>query len=491
MLQCLVCIRMQTKILNDDVEELFADMKLIFSQNVKSFFIVWLSILLVSACLPVTAFADVRNSDEIKGTSAESLGYTASVLPNISAEYAYVVDQDGQEYFARNAHEKTKIASVTKIMTAIVSLENSDESTRIEVSSGAASIGESSAMLQAGDVLSRDDALRALMICSGNDAAQALAENLGNGILDKMREEGRENLPSNGYDAFIQAMNDKAQELGMNDSRFGNPHGLDFDKYQGDFYSSAYDVSLMSRCAMQSDLFRSIVSTPKATITVTRNGVETPLELISTDLFLESYEGACGIKTGFTELAGSCFAGAAKRNDTITYAIILHASDEQQRFTDCKTLLNWVYDNTISYPLVHSTQTVSMTYNNQTQEVPVVAKVSNNSWIDETFDATLQNPSETVEIFALEGNVSQEAVFDDVQGDVRAGQKVGTLSFKQHNEVIAAADIIAAQDCAGPNFFEGVGIFWDRAIRSITGQPTQAASVLVNTTPLVSDMKAA
>lgn len=65
-----------------------------------------------------------------------------------------------------------------------------------------------------------------------------------------------------------------------------------------------------------------------------------------------------------------------------------------------------------------------MTYNNQTQEVPVVAKVSNNSWIDETFDATLQNPSETVEIFALEGNVSQEAVFDDVQGDVRAGQKL-------------------------------------------------------------------
>ena len=82
-------------------------------------------------------------------------------------------------------------------------------------------------------------------------------------------------------------------------------------------------------------------------------------------------------------------------------------------------------------------------------------------------------------------------MFDDVQGDVRAGQKVGTLSFKQHNEVIATADIIAAQDCAGPNFFEGVGIFWDRAIRSITGQPTQAASVLVNTTPLVSDMKAA
>lgn len=477
--------------LKGKVKELQAVMKLVFSRNVKGFIAVWLSAVLVFACLPTIAFADVRNSDEIKGMSAESLGYTASVLPNISAEYAYVVDQDGQEYFARNAHEKTKIASVTKIMTAIVTLENSDESSRIEVSPGAASIGESSAMLQAGDVLSRDDALRALMICSGNDAAQALAESLGNGILDKMKEEGRENLPPNGYDAFIQAMNDKAQELGMNDSRFGNAHGLDFDQYQGDFYSSAYDVSLMSRCAMQSDLFRSIVSMPKATITVTRNGVETPLELVSTDLFLESYDGACGIKTGFTELAGACFAGAADRNDTITYAVILHASDEQQRFTDCKTLLNWVYDNTIAYPLVHSNQTVSMTQNNQTQEVPVVAKVSNNSWIDETFDATLQNPSETVEIFALEGNVSQEATFDDVQGDVHVGQKVGTLSFKQHNEVIAVADIIAAQDCAGPNFFEGIGIFWDRAIRSITGQPTQATSVLVNTTPLVSDMKAA
>ena len=286
-------------------------------------------------------------------------------------------------------------------------------------------------------------------------------------------------------------MNDKAQELGMNDSRFGNPHGLDFDKYQGDFYSSAYDVSLMSRCAMESDLFRSIVATPRATITVMRNGVSAPIELVSTDLFLESYEGACGIKTGYTELAGSCFAGAANRNDTITYAIVLHASDEQQRFTDCKTLLNWVYDNTIAYPLVHSTQTVQMTHDNQTYDVPVVAKVSNNSWIDATFDATLQNPSETVEVFALDGNVSQEASFDDVQGDVHVGQKVGTLTFKQHNEVVATADLVAAQDCAGPNFFEGIGVFWDRAIRSITGQQTQATNVLINTTPLISDMKAA
>lgn len=461
------------------------------SNKINRAIMVVLSLVVVLVCVPSNAFADVRNSDEIKGMSAESLGYTASVLPNISAEYAYVVDQDGQEYFARNAHERTKIASVTKIMTAIVALENSDESTKIEVSPGAAAIGESSAMLQAGDILSRDDALRALMICSGNDAAQALAENLGNDILNRMKEEGRDNLPPNGYEAFIQAMNDKAQALGMNDSRFGNPHGLDFDKYQGDFYSSAYDVSLMSRCAMESELFRSIVATPRTTITVTRNGVETPLELVSTDLFLESYEGACGIKTGYTELAGNCFAGAANRNDTITYAIVLHATDEQQRFTDCKTLLNWVYDNTIAYPLVHSTQTVQMAQEGQTQEVPLVAKVSNNSWIDATFDATLQNPSETVEIFALDGNVSQEATFDDVQGDVRIGQKVGTLTFKQHNEVIATADLVAAQDCAGPNFFEGIGVFWDRAIRSITGQPTQATSVLVNTTPLVSELKAA
>ena len=445
--------------------------------------------LLALSLLPTQSYADTRNSDVVMGITAEARGLTASQCPNISAQYAYVVSDDGTVYFERDAHAKTKIASVTKIMTALVALEYGDPaSTTITVSERAAHVGESTAGLQQGDTMTLETALKGLLIPSGNDAGQAIAESMGADVYQQLKERypDDENIPTEPYDAFIYAMNKKAAELGMNDSTFVNPHGLDMDEWKSEeMGSSAYDCYLMTQEAMKNDLFRSIVSTHETTIQVTRGGQPANIDLLSTDELLVSYEGACGVKTGNTDYAGACFSAAVERDGKTYYAMVLHCDNEAQRFIDTQTLYNWVFNNTIDYPLAHSPETVNATIDGTTQDYPVIAYVSNRSWIDKTFKATIADPGQTVSVFVLNGNVSQDIQIDEVSGNVSAGQKVGTINFMQHNEVIASVDLVAAEDFAGPNFFEGIGIWWDRLMRGFNGQPQYADNTIVNTTPII------
>ena len=134
------------------------------------------------------------------------------------------MDTEGTVYFQRNADTETQIASITKVMTAIVALENASLDTAIMVSAAAAAIGESSASLKEGDVLTLDQALTAMLVSSGNDAALAIAETLG----APWAVSGQ-----SAVQAFAEKMNEKADQLGMEHSVFENPHGLDFDAYAG------------------------------------------------------------------------------------------------------------------------------------------------------------------------------------------------------------------------------------------------------------------
>lgn len=437
-------------------------------------------------CAPALAFADVRTSDIVAGLSVEQRGLTTSDCPNIVAERSILVSEDGTVYFERDADAQCHIASVTKVMTSLVALQYGDpQNTQITISDTAASIGESSAQLKAGDTMTLETALKALMLASGNDAAQGIAESMGEDIKRQLQESGDQNVPESSYDVFIYAMNKKAAELGMTNSLFANPHGLDFDNYDADMHSSARDVATMCAEAMKNDVFREIVKTPKTTIQVTRATKSVDIKLESTDVLLGELEGACGIKTGYTEKAGECFAGAVERDGKLLYAIVLGSNSESQRFTDAKTLDEWFYGNSVSYPLVHSSETTSYDIDGQSVSVPVVADVAHSGWIDRTFKTTLSDPNASVDVFALEGNVSQEFQFDSVSGDVVPGQRVGTVTFYQHNEVIATADVVAAEYCAAPNVIEGIGIWWDRLWRGFNGDVTVAQSFVVNKTPLI------
>lgn len=443
------------------------------------------------------AYADVRKADIVFGQSVETRGLAVAQCPNIDAEYALVMDAEGTVYFERNATSPTQIASITKIMTAIVAMDTLSLDAQVSVSAPAAAIGESSAGLKAGDSMDVETALKALLVPSGNDAAVALADAAGAALLASAAANGTELYDSDGAaattaeDAFVAAMNAKASELGCVNTVFENPHGLDYDEFAGDQHSCAADVANMVQYAMKNETFRAIVGGGDATVEVTRlDGTPATILLETTDELMETYEYAIGVKTGFTALAGPSFAGAANNGDKELYAIVLDSSSEAQRFDDATTLFEWVYEHEQDYPLAHSDTTASMVLDGQTLEVPVVAEVAHSDWIDTTVQVTLADPEATVRIFDLNGNISQSLSFDQVKGDVKAGDKVGTITFKQRNVAVAEMDLVACEDVAAPGLLESIVQWWDRLFRGFSGQPQVAQSITLNETPLVNDKTA-
>ena len=435
--------------------------------------------LLLAFCLiPFqSAFADVRKADVILGESVESRNLTITDCPSISAEYALLMDQNGTVYFERNAQDFTNIASITKIMTAIVALDSGiDLNSTITVSEKAATIGESTSDLKAGDTLSLQQALVAMLVSSGNDAAQAIAENLGPHFAQTGEDP---------YDAFIRAMNEKAQEIGMTRSLFENPHGLDYGIYAGDLHSTAYDVALMSKYAMQNETFRSIVSQSSAQITVVRDNQKTTIDLTSTDVMLDEYEGACGIKTGFTALAGASFSGACERDGKLLFAVVINSDNESFRFWDCEALFDWYFKHVVSYSLINTEHVLEVEDNGTTTKLPIVADLAHSSWIDKTIPVSLDASDTSIELFNLNGNVSQYFDFKTVDYNVSAGDVLGTLTFKQRNTTIAQYKLIAAQDCKAPGLFESISIWFQRLTNNSAQSTGVATTVIYNETPLV------
>lgn len=444
----------------------------------------------VLACLVLSAppaLAEVRSSDIVCGQTVEARGFTSSLCPGIEANHALLVDSDGKVYFERDAHSAAKIASITKVMTAIVAMEyNPALDATITVTETAAEVGESTANLQAGDTLDLKNALTAMMVASGNDAAESIACSLGAKML---ADDGSGNSSEDACVArFVKAMNDKAASMGLEDTLFTNPHGLDDGDNAGDQHSTASDVAAEVALAMQNEDFRSIVGSATATVELTRDAAKATIELTSTDELLSSYDGTVGVKTGFTDLAGACFAGANDHDGKEYYAIVLDSPDEEQRFSDAQTLWDWCYDHLIDYQLVNTADTATSTTEDGTQDlVPVLAYVAHGDWMDVTVPAMAANTDEEVRLFTLDGNVSQEMSVDELHGYIHTGDKVGTITFKQQNELVATLDLVAAEDVPGPNPIEAISIWWQR----LQGNDSLAMSVLVNESPLIIDKTAA
>lgn len=428
--------------------------------------------------MPGAAWGDVRRGDLIVGETVDQRDIPAGSCPSIDAQYAVLVDGDGTVLFGRAPDSPTHIASITKIMTAIVALEHGSLDEEVVVSEAAAAVGESSAGLWAGDKMTLEAALNGMLVPSGNDAAYAIGESLG----ARMATEGQAPL-----DAFVALMNETAAKLGMDGTLFANPHGLDDGEFEAEMRSTAADVAIMSRYAMGFDAFAAIVDQPSVVIEVQRGEEVVPIELLSTDELIGVYDGACGIKTGTTDAAGPSFAGACKRDKGDLYAIVLASSSEAQRFVDAQALYNWYYDNLVSYPLAHSDEKASMEVDGEQRDVPVVAEVACGAWPDKTVKATFADPDQAVEVFALNGNVSQAFEVDVPAGAVHVGDRLGRALFYQGNELVAEAELVACEDVAAPGLIENVSIAWSRFWDSLGGRPTTAQSVVLNDTPLIYD----
>ncbi len=212
------------------------------------------------------------------------------------------------------------MASTTKIMTAIIVLENSNLTDIVEVSKKAAGIGGSRLGLKSGDKITVGDLLYGLMLCSGNDAAVALAEHVGGSI-----------------DGFSQLMNQKAQELGMKNTHFVTPHGLDNDEH----YTTAYELACLTDYALKSKTFASIVGTKSYTVTI--NG--RVKNISNTNELLGSFGGVYGVKTGFTNGANRCLVTSCKRGNLDIITIVLGADTKKFRTQDSIKLINYAFEN--------------------------------------------------------------------------------------------------------------------------------------------------
>ena len=242
-------------------------------------------------------------------------------IPNLNSRACVVIDRNSNTIlYGKNEHSKRKMASTTKILTAIVIIENSNLNDIVEVSKKAANTGGSRLGLKTGDKLTVIDLLYGLMLRSGNDAAVALAEYLSGDIS-----------------SFAEKMNAKATELNLENSHFETPHGLDSDNH----YTTAYELALLTNYALNNPTFAKIVSTKNYTITI--NGYSK--DLTNTNELLGSLDGVYGVKTGFTNGANRCLVSACKRGDLDIICVVLGADTKKFRTSDSIKLINYTYQN--------------------------------------------------------------------------------------------------------------------------------------------------
>lgn len=240
---------------------------------------------------------------------------------DLNSRIALIYDRaSGNILFEKNGKKQTPMASTTKIMTSIVVLENANLKDTVTIDSKAAGTGGSRLGLKKNDKITVNDLLYGLMLRSGNDAAVALAIHVGGSI-----------------DGFAQMMNDKAKEMGLTNSHFVVPHGLD----NAEHYTTAFELAKMADYALNIEEFRKIVSTKVTTIYI--NGY--PKSINNTNQLLGSVSGVYGVKTGFTNGAGRCLVSSCKRDDLDIITVVIGADTTKLRTSDTMKLIEYAFNN--------------------------------------------------------------------------------------------------------------------------------------------------
>lgn len=235
----------------------------------------------------------------------------------LDSRIALIYDRaSGRILYEKNGNKQTPMASTTKIMTAIVVLENANLNEVVKIDSKAAGTGGSRLGLKKNDKITVNDLLYGLMLRSGNDAAVALANYVGGSI-----------------DGFADMMNRKAEEMGLKNSHFIVPHGLDNEGH----YTTAYELAKMADYALKIDKFKEIVSTKSTTIYINNY----PKAINNTNQLLGSVSGVYGVKTGFTNGAGRCLVSACKRDDLDIITVVIGANTTKERTSDTIKLIQY------------------------------------------------------------------------------------------------------------------------------------------------------
>ncbi len=370
------------------------------------------------------------------GVAAEGANDTDLGLKCKSA--ILIEESTGDVLYESNSDERVPIASVTKVMTMLLIMEAVDDGKitlddMVTVSENAMSYGGSTMFLEAGEQLTVNDMMKGIAVASANDGCVAMAEHLA----------GSES-------AFVDMMNAKAKELGMENTHFMNTNGLDED----DHYSSARDVAIMSRELIK---HKTIFNYTSIWMDTLRGG---KFQLANTNKLIRFYEGANGLKTGSTSKALCCLSAAAKRNDMQLIAVVLGAPTSSERFSSAKSLLDYGFAN--------------YAVNTQVTAGDEISKVHVEKGLENEVSAIAADTYSTLVEKGQEDDITKEILIDEtVNAPVKAGDKIGSMVISRRGETLAQIDINAAASVEK----KGIGLIIKDFFRTIFyGNKTMKAS---------------
>lgn len=327
----------------------------------------------------------------------------------ISSPSAVVIcNESGRILYDKNSKEQRKMASLTKMMTSILLVENCEMNEEITIDKRACYIGGSEAGIKPNDVITAENLLYGMLLPSGNDCAMAIGYHIGGTIEN-----------------FAAMMNKKAKELGLEDTNFENSHGLDSDNH----YTSAYSMALITRYALSYKKISDIVATTEATVDL---GSFTK-QLRNTNSLLRTYSKADGVKTGFTNGANRCLIASATENDLKLIAVVLGSDTSSIRFSDARTILE---DTFSKYKLYDISNFLNIYIN-----IPII-KGTENDYITTFKDSKkiALTEEEYSKIYVSENFI------DKIEAPMNAGTYIGTYTVSIDDEILYTKDFYLPYD---------------------------------------------
>ena len=394
----------------------------------------YLLIIIFSVLLSFTTISlsyDTSSSYIWSTDYSSSLEASASLLPtssniednnslNLESGAAILIEQSsGQVLYAHNVHEQLRPASVTKVMSILLIMEQLDSGNlsytdQIPCSENARSMGGSQIWLDTKETLTVDEMLKAICVVSANDCVVAMAEHIA----------GSE-------EAFVQMMNDKAKELGMNDTTFKNCHGIDEDGH----VTSAYDIALMSR-----ELLSKHPNITKYTTIWMDSLRDGKSQLVNTNKLIRTYKGITGLKTGSTSLALYNLSASATRDNLSLIAVIMKAPSTKVRFAEASKLLDYGFNN--------------FSFKSFGNKNDVIKTVSVNKGIKNSVDAILEDDAGTLIEKGKEFQIFQEVtISDNISAPIKKGEKIGEVTFSLNGNILSSVNLIASSDVPQITFF--------------------------------------
>ena len=374
-------------------------------------------------------------SNDFDTTEVNAESYISDNFLNIESESAILIEQNtGNILFEKNPHEQLRPASVTKIMSILLIMEALDRGdisldSRVPCSEKASSMGGSQIWLNETETLSVDEMLKAICVVSANDCTVAMAEFIS----------GSEEL-------FVQKMNDRAKQLGMNDTCFKNCHGIDEDGH----VTSSYDISLMSR-----ELLLNHPSITNYTTIWMDNLRDGNSELVNTNKLIRTYNGATGLKTGSTSLALYNLSASATRDNLSLIAVVLRAPTPKIRFSEAKLLLDYGF-NTYSYKILSHK-------NDFFQKVDVNKGTTN--YINLVFENDSGVPIKKDESDKIEEEI---IINENIEAPVEKGKILGKINYNLNGETISTVNLVAENSISKKsllNMFTYISSNWLNLLR--------------------------